>query len=57
MVRQRGVARVWHVNGISIAVFVALSLAPMMGGLARAQTLEVSPGGAMALAIAVAHMA
>jgi len=31
-VRQRGVARVWHVGGTSIAVFVALSLAPMTGG-------------------------
>src|SRR5258705_4905149 len=49
MVRQRGVARVWHVNGISIALFFALSLAPMPGGLARAQTLEVSPGGAIGL--------
>ena len=47
--RQRGVARVWHVSGTSIAVFVALSLAPMTGGLARAQTLEVSPGGAIGL--------
>ena len=49
MVRQRGVARVWHVSGTSIAVFVALSLAPMTGGLARAQTLEVTPGGAIGL--------
>jgi hypothetical protein len=47
--RQRGVARVWHISGTSIAVFVALSLAPMTGGLARAQTLEVSPGGVIGL--------
>ena len=33
----------------SIAAFVALSLAPVTGGLARAQTLEVSPGGAIGL--------
>jgi hypothetical protein len=45
MVRQRGAAGVWHVSGTSIAALVALSLAPMTGGLARAQTLEVSPGG------------
>jgi len=48
-VRQRGVARVWHISGTSIAVFVALSLAPMTGGLVRAQSLEVNPGGAIGL--------
>ena len=42
--RQRGVARVWHISGTSIALSVALSLAPMPGGLVRAQTLEVSRG-------------
>ncbi|WP_057859732.1 TorF family putative porin [Bradyrhizobium lablabi] len=47
--RQRGAARVWHVSGSSIAAFVALSLAPMTGGMARAQTSEVSPGGAIGL--------
>ena len=46
---QRGVARAWHVSGSSITAFVALLLAPMTGGLARAQTLEVSPGGAIGL--------
>ena len=49
MVRQRGVARVRHVSGTLVAVLVALSLAPMTGGLARAQNLEVSPGGAIGL--------
>ena len=49
MVRQRGVARVRHVSGTLVAVLVAFSLAPMTGGLARAQNLEVSPGGAIGL--------
>ncbi|HVQ68331.1 MAG TPA: TorF family putative porin [Bradyrhizobium sp.] len=49
MVRQRGVARVRHVNGALVAVLVAFSLAPMTGGLARAQNLEVSPGSAIGL--------
>jgi len=48
-VRQRGVATVWQVSGASIAVFVGLWLAPMSCGLARAQTPEVSPGGAIGL--------
>jgi uncharacterized protein (TIGR02001 family) len=49
MVRQRGVARVRHVSGTLVAVLVAFSLAPMTGGLACAQNLEVSPGGAIGL--------
>ena len=49
MVRQRGVARARHVSGTLVAVLVALSLAPMTGRLARAQNLEVSPGGAIGL--------
>lgn len=49
MVRQRGVARARHVSGTLVAVLVALSLAPMTGGLARAQNLEVSAGGAIGL--------
>jgi uncharacterized protein (TIGR02001 family) len=48
-VRQRGVATVWQVSGASIAVFVGLWLAPMSCGLARAQTPEVSAGGAIGL--------
>ena len=47
--RRRGVATVWQVSGASIAVFVGLWLAPMSCGLARAQTPEVSPGGAIGL--------
>jgi len=49
MARQRGVTRVQHVSGALVAVLVAFSLAPMTGGLARAQNLEVSPGGAIGL--------
>ncbi len=49
MVRQRGVARVRHVSGTLVGVLVAFSLAPMTGGLARAQSLEVSPGSAIGL--------
>jgi uncharacterized protein (TIGR02001 family) len=44
-VRQRGVARGWYVSGDTIAALVALSLAPMSGGVASAQTLDASPGG------------
>ena len=47
--RQRGVATVWQVSGASIAVFVGLWLAPMSCGLARAETPEVSAGGAIGL--------
>jgi len=46
-VRQRTAATVWH--GASIAAFVGLWRAPMTGGLARAETPEVSPGGAVGL--------
>jgi uncharacterized protein (TIGR02001 family) len=48
-VRQRATATVWQVSGASIAAFVGLWLAPMTGGLARAETPEVSPGGAIGL--------
>jgi uncharacterized protein (TIGR02001 family) len=48
-VRQRAAATVWQVGGASIAAFVGLWLAPMTGGLARAETPEVSPGGAIGL--------
>jgi uncharacterized protein (TIGR02001 family) len=48
-VRQRAVATVWRVSGASIAAFIGLGLAPMTDGLARAETPEVSPGGAIGL--------
>jgi uncharacterized protein (TIGR02001 family) len=48
-VRQRAAATVWQVSGASIAAFAGLWLAPMTGGLARAETPEVSPGGAVGL--------
>jgi uncharacterized protein (TIGR02001 family) len=48
-VRQRGVATVRRVSGASIAAFVGLWLASMTGGSVFAQTLEVSPGGAIGL--------
>jgi len=48
-VRQRGVATVWQVSGASIAAFVGLWLTPMTGSLARAETPEVSPAGAIGL--------
>ncbi len=47
--RQRGVATVWQVSGASIAAFVGLWLTPMTGSLARAETPEVSPAGAIGL--------
>ena len=47
--RQRSVATVRRVSGASIAAFVGLWLASMTGGSAFAQTLEVSPGGAIGL--------
>ena len=40
---------VWQVSGASIAAFVGLWLAPITSGLARAETPEVSPGGAIGL--------
>jgi uncharacterized protein (TIGR02001 family) len=48
-VRQRAAATVWQVSGASIAAFIGLWLAPMTGGSARAETPEVSPGGAIGL--------
>jgi uncharacterized protein (TIGR02001 family) len=48
-VRQRGTATVWQVSEASIAAFVGLWLAPMTGGLARAEPPEVSQGGAIGL--------
>jgi len=48
-VQKRGPATVWQVSSASIAAFVALWFAPMTGGLVRAQTTEVSPGGAISL--------
>ena len=47
--RRRGTATVWQVSGTSIAAFVGLWLAPMSCGLARAETPEVSAGGAIGL--------
>jgi uncharacterized protein (TIGR02001 family) len=48
-VRRRGVATAWQVSGASIAAFIGLWLAPMTGGLARAETPEATPGGAIGL--------
>jgi uncharacterized protein (TIGR02001 family) len=48
-VRRRGAATGWQVGSASIAALAGLWLAPMTGGLACAQTLEVSPGGAIGL--------
>ena len=47
--RQRGVAKPRHLSGGSIAALAGLWLAPMTGEPARAQSLEVSPGGAIGL--------
>ena len=47
--RPRGVATGWQVSGASIAAFVGLLLAPITGGVARAETPEVSPGGQISL--------
>ena len=47
--RQRRVSTVWRIGGASIVVFVGVWLAPMNCGLARAQTPEVSAGGAIGL--------
>jgi hypothetical protein len=48
-VQHRGAATVWQVSGARIAAFVGLWLALMIDGLARAETPEVSPGGAIGL--------
>ena len=47
--QQRAAATVWQVSGASIAAVVGLWLAPMTGGLARAETPEITPGGAIGL--------
>ena len=47
--QHRGAATVWQVSGASIATFVGLWLAALTGGLAHAETPEVSPGGAIGL--------
>ncbi len=47
--RQRGAATVWQLCGASIAAFVGLWLVTMTCGVARADPLEVSPGGAIGL--------
>jgi uncharacterized protein (TIGR02001 family) len=47
--RPRGAATGWQVSGASIAAFVGLLLAPITGGVARAETPEVSPGGQISL--------
>ena len=47
--RLRGVATGLQVSGASIAAFVGLWLAPMTGGLVRAETPELSPGGPISL--------
>jgi hypothetical protein len=48
-VQHRGAATVWQVSGALIAAFVGLWLALMIDGLARAETPEASPGGAIGL--------
>ena len=47
--RHKGAATIWQISGASIAVLVGLWLASMTGGSARAQTLDVSSGGAIGL--------
>ena len=47
--RQSPAAKLRHLSGTSIAASAVLWLAPMTGGLARAQTLDVSSGGAIGL--------
>lgn len=46
---QKSAATIWQARGASITAFVGLWLASMTGGSARAQTPEVSPGGAIGL--------
>jgi uncharacterized protein (TIGR02001 family) len=48
-VRRRGAATAWRGSGASIAAFIGLWLAPMSDGLARAETPESTPGGAIGL--------
>jgi uncharacterized protein (TIGR02001 family) len=47
--RQRGALTMWQASGTSIAALVGLWLAPITGDLARAETPESSPGGAIGL--------
>ena len=47
--RQKGAATVWRANANSIAALLGLWLAPMTGGLAYAESPEVSAGGAIGL--------
>src|SRR5215469_10500442 len=47
--QPRGVATGWQVSATSIAAFIVLWLAPMTGGLVRAETPDVSPGSAISL--------
>jgi len=47
--RQKGPAPVWELSGAAIAAFVGLCVAAMTGGVARAETPEVSSGGAIGL--------
>jgi uncharacterized protein (TIGR02001 family) len=47
--QQRSAATISQARGVSIAPFVGLWLASMTGGSASAQTLDVSPGGAIGL--------
>jgi uncharacterized protein (TIGR02001 family) len=48
-VRKKGPATIWQISSASIAAFLGLCLVPITAGLASAQTLEVSPGGAIGL--------
>ena len=50
--RQQAAATVWQVSGASIAAFVGLWLAPMTGGLARAEPPRSARAARSALAIA-----
>ena len=47
--RKKGPATIWQISSASIAAFLGLCLVPITAGLASAQTLEVSPGGAIGL--------
>jgi uncharacterized protein (TIGR02001 family) len=48
-VRQKGASTVWPGSGASIAALLGLWLGPITGGLARAESPEVSPIGAIGL--------
>jgi uncharacterized protein (TIGR02001 family) len=47
--QKKSAATIWQARGASTAAFVGLWLASMTSGSAFAQTLEVSPGGAIGL--------